>query len=155
MAERRTAVALVMLLLAIALLALPGDAAQAFSISPLSGTPDASPQTQISFLGAPVSQITRVSVVGSRSGRHGGRLEPYVSAAGASFVPAHPFTQGERVTVSALVGATRHSRRVGSSFTVARRGYYPHVPMEPSPNPKPGTVRASFPNPRCTRRRCR
>jgi len=62
--------------------------AQAVTLSPLNGTPDASPDTQISFLGAPAGQIADVSVEGSRSGSHGGKLRSYASASGASFVPS-------------------------------------------------------------------
>ena len=49
--------------------------AHAVTISPLPGTPDASPHTQISFLGVPASEIHQISVVGSRSGSHGGQTE--------------------------------------------------------------------------------
>ena len=51
-------------------------AARALTISPLNGTPDASPHTQISFLGVAPGEIHSVTVVGSRSGSHGGRLSP-------------------------------------------------------------------------------
>jgi hypothetical protein len=102
------------------------NAAPSAAVSPLNGTPDASPRTQISFLGVPAREIGDVSVVGSRSGRHGGRLESYVSAPGASFLPARPFAPGERVTASALVGRRGHAERVGTTFTVARpSGYRP------------------------------
>jgi hypothetical protein len=67
------------------------------TVSPLPGTPDASPATQISFLGAGATQVSGVRVVGSRSGAHSGRLEGYSSGTGASFLPAHPFRAGERV----------------------------------------------------------
>jgi len=46
-------------------------------ISPLPGTFDANPATQISFLGAPASHLRNIVVVGSRSGPHGGRLRYY------------------------------------------------------------------------------
>jgi hypothetical protein len=94
--------------------------APAVAISPLQGTPDASPRAQISFLGAPADEINDVSVVGSRSGRHSGRLESYVSAPGASFLPTRPFAQGESVTASALIGPKGHASRMSTSFTVAR-----------------------------------
>jgi hypothetical protein len=42
-----------------------------------------------------------VSVVGSRTGTHAGRLLGYSQGDGASFVPARPFAEGERVTVHA------------------------------------------------------
>ena len=94
------------------------SAAPAVAISPLNGTPDASPRAQISFLGVPAHEIRDVSVVGSRSGRHSGRLESYVSAAGASFLPSRRFAWGEQVTASALVGGGR-GERVSTTFTVA------------------------------------
>jgi Arylsulfotransferase (ASST) len=102
----------------------PADGAPALAISPLNGTPDASPQTQISFLGVPISEISHVSVVGSRSGSHAGKLEAYASSPGASYLPARPFVQGEHVTATALVGRPGHAQRVGTSFTVARLSGY-------------------------------
>ncbi len=114
-------------------LALSAAAATAASpppvtISPLPGTPDASPHAQISFLGEPASQITDVSVVGSQTGAHKGRLESYASATGASFIPTTGFKEGERVTVSALVGPAHHQQRVGSSFQIARLFHYKFPP---------------------------
>jgi Arylsulfotransferase (ASST) len=111
---------------ALALLLWPGAAAAAptVTISPLPGTLDASPHTQISFLGAPADQIHDVSVVGSQSGRHAGRLESYQSASGASFLPSKGFTQGERVSVSALIGSGSHPGKVTGSFQVARLFHY-------------------------------
>jgi hypothetical protein len=106
----------------------------------LNGTPDASPQTQISFLGLRSSEIAHVSVVGSRSGRHVGRLAAYATAPGASFLPTRPFIQGERVSASAVVGPKGHVRRVTTRFTVARlSGYRPPRSHGPAPA-KPGTV---------------
>jgi hypothetical protein len=61
------------------------------TISPLPGTPDATPSTQISFLGAPASELHDVAVVGSRSGSHSGKLYSYSTVAGASFLPARGF----------------------------------------------------------------
>ncbi len=121
---RRRASALATTLATVALGALAAGA-QAVTLSPLNGTPDASPDTQISFLGVPAGEIAGVSVHGSRSGSHSGSLRAYASATGASFLPARGFTQGERVTVSAVVGPRGHASRVGTSFTVARLVSYP------------------------------
>lgn len=77
--------------------------AGAVTVSPLPGSRDGSPHTQISFVGVPASQLRVTSVVGSRSGAHRGRLEPYSQGDGASFVPAKPFVEGERVTVRAAL----------------------------------------------------
>lgn len=119
------------------------SSAAAFTLSPLNGTPDASPVTQISFLGASAGEITDMSVRGSRSGSHSGRLHSYLSALGASFVPAHPFTEGERVTASALVGAHGHGHRVSTTFTIARLVHYP-LPPGPTPPPAKAGVNQSF-----------
>ena len=40
------------------------------TVSPLVGTIDANPQTQISFLGVPASALHAIVVSGSRTGRH-------------------------------------------------------------------------------------
>jgi Arylsulfotransferase (ASST) len=73
----------------------------ALTVSPLSGSRDASPRTQISFRGVAAAQLGAVSVVGSQTGRHSGRLAPYSQGDGASFLPARTFAEGERVTVRA------------------------------------------------------
>jgi hypothetical protein len=126
-----------------ALLALSVEAANALSVSPLNGTPDASLHTQISFVGAPAADIRDISVVGSRSGRHRGRLKAYASAPGASFVVSKPFVLGEHVRVSAVVKRSGgRGRGVSSSFTVAHPASYPHIPMEPPPKAKPGAVQS-------------
>jgi len=72
-------------------------------VSPTPGTATADPHTQISFMGAPVSEISVISVVGSSSGPHSGSLQPYSQGDGASFLPASPFVAGEHVTVAATV----------------------------------------------------
>ncbi len=123
--------------------------AHAVTISPLPGTPDASPHTQISFLGVPPGEIHQVSVVGSRSGTHSGQLRGYDSTPGASFIPARGFSEGESVSVSALVGSAGHQQHVGSSFTVAQLDHYHFAPMSTATPPaKPGTVQSfvSVPN---------
>jgi hypothetical protein len=113
--------------------------ASAVTISPLNGTPDASPQTQISFLGAPASEISSVSVVGSRSGGHSGKLASYASAAGASFIPTRGFTEGERVTATAVVGTRGHVQRVGTTFYIARLVSYPLPAGRTPPAATPAT----------------
>jgi hypothetical protein len=112
------------------------------ALSPLNGTPDASPRTQISFLGVPASEIAHVSVVGSNSGRHGGRLESYESSPGASFLPEHPFTQGERVTASAVIGRHGHSGRVRTRFTIARLSSYRPPATDRPPTARIGTTKS-------------
>jgi hypothetical protein len=93
-------------------------------VSPLRGTPDAAPGSQISFLGAPAPDISQVSVRGSRSGSHAGKLEAYATGTGASFVPLRRFSQGEQVTVTAVETVKGVHRTIGTSFTVGVL-YYP------------------------------
>jgi hypothetical protein len=130
------------LVLVAAVCATPAEAAPPVALSPLNGTPDASPQTQISFLGVPAEEIAHVSVVGSHSGRHGGKLESYASSPGASFLPSHPFTQGERVTASAIVGPEHHPERVSTTFTIARLPDYRIVASKPIELSKQGLVQS-------------
>ncbi len=92
-------------------------AAGPVAISPQPGTPDASPATQISFLGGPGTQISGVRVVGSHSGAHSGALRSYSTGTGASFLPSRPFSPGEKVTVSAQAGGAP----VTTSFTIAHQ----------------------------------
>ena len=103
------------------------------TISPLNGTQDAQPRSQISFLGAPQSDLRDIVVVGSRSGRHHGRLTGYSTGEGASYLPSVGFTQGEHVSVSAVVSDGHASKRISSQFTV---GYpYPLSPSHPTSTP--------------------
>ncbi len=101
------------------------------TISPLPGTPDATPSTQISFLGAPASALHDVTVVGSRSGSHSGKLYGYSTAAGASFLPARGFDEGERVTVTAILQSGASKTRIGTSFSIARLYALPREPSHP------------------------
>jgi hypothetical protein len=84
------------------------------------GTPDASPDTQISFLGGPGTRVSAVRVVGSKSGPHRGALRAYSTGTGESFIPSRPFLAGELVRVSARVRARGAERRATTSFTIAR-----------------------------------
>jgi Arylsulfotransferase (ASST) len=97
-------------------------------ISPLPGTRDAEPDTQISFLGAPASRLGEITVTGSRSGTHSGVLRSYSTHTGGSFVPARPFEVGERVTVSAVLRSDGHDVHVGTTFVVGD----PYVLPRPS-----------------------
>jgi len=93
--------------------------AAAVTVSPLPGTPDASPATQISFLAGPDTTVSDVRVLGSHSGHHAGRLEAYSTATGESFIPNRAFAPGERVHVSARVQQGKLSTTVTTSFRVA------------------------------------
>ncbi|HVC85230.1 MAG TPA: arylsulfotransferase family protein [Solirubrobacteraceae bacterium] len=121
----------------------------AVTISPLKGTPDASPTTQISFLGVPAADLSQIAVVGTRSGHHSGKLAAYATGTGASFVVARPFASGETVTVSALETVKGQHRSIGTTFTVGSLYAIPPPPPTPAlPVAAPGTVAslASVPN---------
>ncbi len=99
------------------------------TVSPLPGSRDAAPTTQISFRGAPAAQLSVASVVGTLSGRHAGRLLPYSQGDGASFVPQQPFAAGERVTVRARLLAGGRSQSLIDQFVVAQRDYLTSTPQ--------------------------
>jgi hypothetical protein len=101
--------------------AIAAAAANAVTVSPLPRTPDASPDTQISFLGDAGTQVSAIHVVGSRSGTHSGRLEAFSTGTGESFLPAKPFVAGERVSVHATVQTGGSGQAVSTTFVVARQ----------------------------------
>jgi hypothetical protein len=96
-------------------------AGERVTVSPAPESRDASSTTQISMLGVPASELADVTVSGSRSGRHGGRLEAYSQGDGASFVASQPFDDGELVSVHAQVLEDGHAIPFAWSFTVAER----------------------------------
>jgi hypothetical protein len=101
------------------------------TISPLPGTGDASPTTQISFLGGAGTQVSDVRVLGSASGAHSGRIEGYSTGTGASFLPSHPFRTGERVTVHAMVatGVGAPLQAASTTFTIAHQAGFSQAPF--------------------------
>ena len=137
-------------------------AANPVTVSPIPGTEDASPVTQISFLGGSGTQVAYVRVIGSRSGSHSGRLKVYSTGTGESFLPLHPFVAGERVTVHALVSAGgaagAPSQSASTTFTIAHQATvsqkeFPINPGDPhaiqryvsAPTLTPSTVRITTP----------
>ena len=104
------------------------------AVSPQPGTPDASPLTQISFLGAPGTEVSDVKVSGSSSGVHSGTLRAYSTGTGESFLPSHPFRAGEKVTVHAQAGGVP----VSTSFQIAHQAA---VSQKEFPN-NPGDAKA-------------
>ena len=96
-----------------------GSSAPVVTVSPLPGTRDANPQTQVSFLGVAASALRDIVVVGSKSGPHSGRLVAYSTHTGGSFLPSRPFDPGESVTVSATVAGYGPPTRIGTEFRVS------------------------------------
>src|SRR5665213_822693 len=113
--------------------ALSAATSSTVSVSPQSGTEDASPSTQVSFLGAAGTQVADVSVVGSQSGSHTGKLEAYSTGTGESFLPSRPFQAGERVTVHAMVGTGTPSQPVSVTFTIAHQASFSQAPFPNNP----------------------
>jgi len=97
------------------------SSSSAVTVSPLPGTPDASPATQIGFLGGAGTKVSDVHVVGSHSGNHGGSLRAYSTGTGESFLPQHRFVEGEHVTVDARVETGGATQTVSTSFTIAHQ----------------------------------
>jgi hypothetical protein len=132
--------------------------APAVAVSPLPGTPDASPTTQISFLGPSGTHVASVRVVGSQSGTHSGRLEAYSTGTGESFLPSSHFTSGETVRVTARVAVGGTTRTVSTSFGVTAplsisKAEFPNKPGDAAavqhyrsaPQITPSTVRVTTP----------
>ena len=109
---------------------LPGTS---LSVSPLPDSYDASYRTQISLLGVPAAALSSVTVTGSDSGRHSGRLRAYSQGDGASFVLAKPLSQGETATVRGKLRNGSHTQRFSWHFTVASQDTLPYSkPSKPS-----------------------
>jgi hypothetical protein len=89
------------------------------TVSPLPGSRVASPRTQISFLGVAAGDLGSVSVVGSQTGAHSGRLAAYSQGDGASFLPTRPFAEGERVSVHARVRIGGSVKTLSDVFAIA------------------------------------
>jgi hypothetical protein len=98
------------------------------TVSPLPGSRDASTRAQISFLGVPAGELRGVSVVGSLSGVHRGRLAAYSQGDGASFLPARAFAEGERVSVRAQLRAGGKVRTLHDRFAVASQDQISSTP---------------------------
>jgi hypothetical protein len=112
------------------------------AVYPSPGTPTASPRTQISVRGATAAQVGRLRVVGSRSGRHPGRVLAHSDGAGASFVPTRPFRPGEQVTVRTGLRVAGASGGV-VRFTIAGVSRARPEPVTPAnPARRPGAVRS-------------
>ncbi len=108
-------------------------ASPAVSVFPSPGTHYNLPGTQITFRGIAPSAIGSVTVVGSASGRHSGRIEGDSDNKGGSFLPSRPFKDYETVTV------TTHLNVIGGrngkfSFVIAHtsRAIQP-VPLPVAP----------------------
>ena len=104
-------------------------AGNSLRVIPFPGTPDASPASEIIFSTLQPSDLSSVSVRGTISGQHTGRLIPLPAGGGAAFLADHAFAAGEGVQVDARLGSRSAGASVGTggaqtlrwSFTVAVR----------------------------------
>jgi hypothetical protein len=87
-------------------------------VLPFPGTPDASPQTEIAFPALSPAQFRSVTVTGSRSGVHLGRLTAQPHGRGTAFIPGRPFASSERVTVRAALRSARAGTASGARGTI-------------------------------------
>jgi Arylsulfotransferase (ASST) len=106
------------------------------TVSPEPDSRDASVSTQISMLGPPAGALSHVTVAGSLSGAHTGRLVGYSQGDGASFVPSKPFTQGERVSVHAQVRDGATTTPFAWGFTAAVQDHGGVAGGSPRPAPQ-------------------
>src|SRR5580693_2012325 len=110
------------------------------AVSPLPDSLDASYDTQISFLGYPASALSAITVSGSNTGTHTGRLEAYSQGDGASFVPSKPFHAGETVTVHGKLSIDGKTEPFAFHFTTAVPDPLAHPASTPNPAAKPGEL---------------
>ena len=103
------------------------------SVFPIPGGRVAAPSTQITFRGVPANQLGPITVSGSASGAHTGRVVADSDGNGASFIPSQPFKAGETVTVT--TGLNISGGNGGTyTFTVANpAGPIPLSGVRPAP----------------------
>ncbi|HLY49325.1 MAG TPA: arylsulfotransferase family protein [Solirubrobacteraceae bacterium] len=100
------------------------------SVYPSPGTTYNLPGTQITFRGIPPSQIGNVTVTGSASGAHRGRIAGDSDGGGGSFLPNTPFRGGETVTVTTSLSIVG-----GQNGTFTFKIENPSRPIGPGPLP--------------------
>jgi hypothetical protein len=110
------------------------------AVSPLPDSLDASDDTQVSLLGYPASALSSVSVSGSRSGNHTGRLEAYSQGDGASFVPSKGFGPDELVTVRGKLTSAGKRYPFQFHFTTSVPDPLGHPASTPNPAAKTGEL---------------
>ena len=116
----------------------PAAAAQAaaaapVSVFPIPGGRVAAPSSQITLRGVPAGKLGPISVTGSKSGTHTGRIVGDSDGDGASFLPSRSFAAGETVTVHTSLNIIGGSGGA-YSFTIANpAGGIPLAGVRPAP----------------------
>jgi hypothetical protein len=119
----------------------PAQSAARLHVIPFPGTPDADASSAVIFSSVAPSALRSVTVTGSRSGEHTGRIERLPDGSGTEFVPDRGFVPGEHVSVvarpaspaaAAALGAPG-ARRVSFSFGVAVVGPWHGGPPQDQP----------------------
>ncbi len=108
-------------------------------VFPEPGTQTASPTTTISFRHVAPARVGAVAVIGEQSGPHPGTWLAHTDRNGVSFVPAKPFSPGERVTVRTAL-AVRGAVDGVFGFTVARPGRELSIQSELDPEVLPSPI---------------
>ena len=130
------------------------SAAQAKQIAayPSPGVRVASNETTISFRGIKPSSLGKITVRGSRSGLHRGRLVAHSDGNGVSFIPNNAFLFKERVTVTSkrntFFGTGKRGKRSYSFATglLQPKGWRHEKPVPPQgATPPEWTTYKSFP----------
>ncbi|HYZ79822.1 MAG TPA: arylsulfotransferase family protein [Solirubrobacteraceae bacterium] len=102
-------------------------------VFPIPGARFAAPSTQITFRGIPASQFGAISVTGSVSGTHTGRVMSDSDGHGGSFLPAKHFKEGEKVTVKTGMNIVGGSGGTYTFNVAIRDGGIPPAPPQTAP----------------------
>jgi hypothetical protein len=121
--------------------------AAGLDVQPFPGTPDAPPQTDIGFPTLSPWQLRSVTVTGSRSGSHAGRLRALPDGGGTAFVPRRPFVNGERVSVRALLSSPAAGTASGAPNSTAISWSFSVAAPLPLPGPRSTFVRHDIRDP--------
>ncbi len=107
-------------------------ASTAVSVYPIAGSQVVAPHTQIAFRGIPASQLGSITVTGSKSGEHSGKVESDSDGHGGSFIPSSGFTSGETVTVKTHLNIVDGHHGEFQYKIVTPAGAIPDTPFGPA-----------------------
>jgi outer membrane protein assembly factor BamB len=118
------------------------ESVPALAVMPFPGTPDASPASEVIFSALRPSELRTVTVSGTRTGLHTGRLTALPAGAGTAWVPAHRFASGETVSVTAKLSSGSAGTASGDPGSTRLRFSFRVV--RPLAEPAPGMARTSL-----------